>query len=334
MSCERRGIVQAIFIGILASLFFASTFILNRAMELSGGSWIWSAALRYLFTVPFLLLIVMARRNTRVLFDNMKTRPLEWFIWSSVGFGFFYAPLCFAAAYGPSWLVAGTWQITIVAGTLLVPVFYEKVKTAHGIQRKRHKIPVRELVTSVFILIGVGLIQARETETADLAKLIIGILPVLIAAFAYPLGNRKMMEICKERLDVFQRVLGMTIASIPFWLVLSCYGIITVGMPSQGQILQSCIVAILSGIIATVLFFYATDKAKGNPKKLAIVEATQAGEVVFAVIGEFLFLGGTLPTGWPLIGIIIIVIGMILHSVNSGKCRKFLCGYEIWPKIF
>jgi len=303
-------------IGILASLFFSSTFILNRAMDLSGGSWIWSASLRYLFTLPFLLLIVVARRNTQELFADMRAKPLPWLSWSSVGFGLFYAPLCFAAAYGPAWLVAGTWQFTIVAGSLLVPLFYKKITTAQGIQRERHKIPVRELVTSLFILVGVGLIQQRATENIGFIKLIIGILPVLIAAFAYPLGNRKMMSICGARLDVYQRVLGMTIASIPFWLLLSWYGVATVGLPSSGQLIQSLIVAVFSGIIATVLFFYATDQAKGNPKKLAVVEATQAGEVAFTLIGEVVFLGGVLPTGWPLIGIIIVIVGMILHSVN------------------
>jgi drug/metabolite transporter (DMT)-like permease len=124
------------------------------------------------------------------------------------------------------------------------------------------------------------------------------------------------MSICGARLDVYQRVLGMTIASIPFWLLLSWYGVATVGLPSSGQLIQSLIVAVFSGIIATVLFFYATDQAKGNPKKLAVVEATQAGEVAFTLIGEVVFLGGVLPTGWPLIGIIIVIVGMILHSVN------------------
>ncbi|MDF2500809.1 MAG: protein of unknown function transrane [Anaerosporomusa subterranea] len=311
--------MQLIFIGILASLFFSSTFVLNRAMDLSGGSWIWSASLRYIFTVPFLLLIVMSRRNMQALFDHMKLKPREWFIWSSVGFGLFYAPLCFAAAYGPAWLVAGTWQVTIVAGSLLVPFFYKRIKTENGIQNKRHKMPKRELVISAFILLGVVLIQAREIENIDFTKLTIGILPVIIAAFAYPLGNRKMMSICEERLDVYQRVLGMTIASIPFWLVLSFYGMDTIGLPSSGQIIQSFIVAIFSGIIATMLFFYATDKAKGNPKQLAVVEATQAGEVVFTVMGEVLFLEGKLPFGWPLMGIIIVIIGMILHSLNLDE---------------
>ena len=288
-------------------------------MELSGGSWIWSASLRYLFTIPFLVLIVMTRRNMKALFEEMKSRPLPWLTWSTIGFGLFYAPLCFAAAYGPAWLVAGTWQFTIVAGSLLVPFFYKKTTTLKGIQKERHKIPIRELLTSVFILVGVGFIQISESSNVEMRKLIIGILPVIIAAFAYPLGNRKMMSICGNRFDVYQRILGMTIASVPFWLVLSFYEIVTVGLPSSEQITQSFIVAIFSGIIATVLFFYATDKVKGNPKKLAVVEATQAGEVAFTVIGEILFLGSALPVGWQLLGIIIIIIGMILHSMNLGE---------------
>lgn len=43
--------------------------------------------------------------------------------------------------------------------------------------------------------------------------------PVVIAAFAYPLGNRRMLEEYGGRLDTFQRVLGMTLASLPFWLI-------------------------------------------------------------------------------------------------------------------
>jgi drug/metabolite transporter (DMT)-like permease len=311
--------LQVILIGILASLFFASTFVINRAMDLSGGSWIWSASLRYLFTVPLLLLIVMTRRNMKALIDEMKMQPLSWIVWSTVGFGLFYAPLCFAAAYGPAWLVAGTWQITIVAGSLLVPLFYEEKRTANGVRKIRHRIPLQEMVTSIFILMGVVLLHNKASSSIEMTQLALGFLPVLVAAFAYPLGNRKMMAICKDKLDVYQRVLGMTMASIPFWLVLSLYGIKTVGLPSSEQIVQSFIVAICSGIIATVLFFYATDKAEGNPKKLAAVEATQSGEVVFTVFGEVIFLKGEIPAGGSLIGIIIIIMGMVLHSMKLAQ---------------
>ena len=33
---------------------FAVTFILNRAMELSGGSWMWSSSLRFLLWFRFI----------------------------------------------------------------------------------------------------------------------------------------------------------------------------------------------------------------------------------------------------------------------------------------
>ncbi|HLS59711.1 MAG TPA: multidrug resistance efflux transporter family protein, partial [Virgibacillus sp.] len=39
--------MRAILIGIIAALFFSVTFILNRSMELAGGSWAWSASLRF-----------------------------------------------------------------------------------------------------------------------------------------------------------------------------------------------------------------------------------------------------------------------------------------------
>lgn len=311
--------MKAIAIGILASLFFASTFVLNRAMDLSGGNWIWSASLRYLFMVPFLAVIVASRHKTTQLFAEMKARPLEWLGWSTIGFGLFYAPLCFAAAYGPAWLIAATWQITIVAGSLLVPLFYDEVTTVSGSPKKRHKIPGKELATSAFILVGVGLVQLRGTGSLELSELIMVVAPVVVAAFAYPLGNRKMMSICKDRLDVYQRVLGMTLASMPFWLMLSFYGLATTGLPSTEQTFQSFLVAVCSGVIATVLFFYATDCVRNSPRQLAAVEATQAGEVVFTVAGEVLFLAGTIPSGWSLLGIVVIVFGMIAHSMSAKK---------------
>nr|NSL47704.1 multidrug resistance efflux transporter family protein [Dendrosporobacter quercicolus DSM 1736]SDM80139.1 Putative multidrug resistance efflux transporter [Dendrosporobacter quercicolus] len=314
--------MRVMIIGLLAALFFASTFVLNRAMDLAGGSWVWSAALRYFFTLPFLLAIVAFRRNLRPLLEELTAQPAAWIIWSTVGFGLFYAPLCFAAAYGPAWMAAGTWQITIVAGSLLVPLFYHQAEPGAGGKPGRQKIPARELLISAFILLGVVFIQTRDTAGLEPAAMLAGVLPVVIAAFAYPLGNRKMMVVCAGRLDVFQRVLGMTIASLPFWLVLSLYGAATAGPPAPDQLAQTLLVAVLSGIIATVLFFYATDKAQGDPRKLAIIEATQAGEVVFTVIGEVLFLAGAVPSGWPLAGIVIIVTGMILHSLNLKPAEK------------
>lgn len=49
---------KALGLGILGSFFFAFTFILNRSMNLSGGFWMWSAVLRYVYTLPILAVIL------------------------------------------------------------------------------------------------------------------------------------------------------------------------------------------------------------------------------------------------------------------------------------
>ncbi|WP_028782414.1 multidrug resistance efflux transporter family protein [Thalassobacillus devorans] len=311
--------MKEILIGIVASVFFAVTFILNRSMELSGGSWLWSSSLRFLFMVPFLILIVLLRKNGRQVIDELKRNPLPWVGWSFVGFGLFYAPLTYAAAYGPGWLVAGTWQMTIVAGALLGPLFHKTIETPEGSVRVRNKLEVRALLFSLFILFGVALIQVQKAGELTFYEMVIGVLPVVVAAFAYPLGNRKMMEVCGGRLDTFQRVLGMTLASLPFWLIIAATGWATAGTPSSSQLLQTFIVAVSSGVIATTLFFIATDRARKNQGKLAAVEATQSTQVLFVLLGETWLLSAPFPQGIALAGLAIIITGMALHSYFTKK---------------
>ncbi|WP_026591093.1 DMT family transporter [Bacillus sp. UNC437CL72CviS29] len=306
--------MKAIAAGVLASFFFAFTFILNRAMDIQGGSWIWSASLRYYFMVPLLVMIVMYRGNLKQLFQYMKNNPKEWLLWSIVGFGLFYAPLSFAGAFGPGWLVASTWQITIIAGILLTPFF--ATNSLHK------KIPMKELMMSAVILLGVLLMQVEQASSLGIRETVLCVVPVIVAAFAYPFGNRKMMQICKGEIDVFQRVLGMTLASLPFWFLLSGYEVSTNGLPSSDQVFQCFIVAISSGLIATVLFFFATDLVKDDPQKLATVEATQSGEVLFALLGELIWLSAPFPSSLSWIGMSLVVVGMILHSYVAVVVKK------------
>jgi hypothetical protein len=305
--------MRPILLGVLAALFFAVTFVVNRAMDLAGGSWIWSASLRYIFMVPFLVIIVLARNNLKQLFSVMKEQPRSWIVWSFIGFGLFYAPLCFSAAYSPGWLIAGTWQITIISGSLLAPLFWVTI----GNKRVKGKIPLKGLMLSMIILLGIILMQIEHAQSIPMTTVLLGILPVLIASFAYPLGNRKMMEICDGRLDAYQRVLGMTLASLPLWFLLSIYGLLTVGAPTLQQSIQSLIVAISSGVIATVLFFMATDLVRGNMQKLAAVEATQSIEVLFALVGEIIILSLPIPTPLSWVGMLVVILGMVIHSYVS-----------------
>ncbi|MCM3619856.1 multidrug resistance efflux transporter family protein [Sutcliffiella horikoshii] len=310
--------MKAILIGVVASMFFAVTFILNRSMELSGGSWLWSSSLRFFFMVPFLFVIVWIRGNLGQLFREMRSAPLAWLLWSFTGFVLFYGPITFAAAYGPGWLVAGTWQLTIIAGVLLGPFFYKMVQG----KKVRERIPMRGLVISFIIFAGVLLIQTQQGSGLTGTMVLYGILPVAIASFAYPLGNRKMMEVCGGRLDTFQRVLGMTLATIPVWLIVAATGFISVGAPSQEQVLQTFIVAISSGVIATTLFFVATDMVRDSQEQLAAVEATQSTQVLFVLIGEVLLLSTPLPNGMGMLGLFVIIIGMLLHSFFTKKRVK------------
>lgn len=310
--------MKEIAIGLLASVFFAVTFVLNRSMELSGGSWMWSASLRFFFMLPFFVVIVAMRGTLRPLLREMKQHPAAWIVWSFFGFVLFYAPLTYAAASGPGWLVGGTWQLTIVAGVLLTPLFREQKKG----QAVRQKIPLGALAISCVILAGIFLLQLEKSDGLNISGFLTGVLPVLIAAFAYPLGNRKMMELCGGRVDTFSRILGMILASLPFWLLLSAFGWGIDGAPSSSQLLQTFIVGLSSGVIATTLFFIATDRSRNHPGRLASVEATQSAQVLFTLIGEVLLFGASLPGPSASSGIFLIIVGMILHSWYTKKVKE------------
>ena len=305
---------KAFMLGICASFFFAFTFILNQQMHLSGGSWYWSSSLRYIFMLPMLLIIMISKRQLKEVIIDIRKKPLSWLLWSTIGFGFFYAPLSFASSYGASWLVAGTWQLTIVAGGLMSPLFFKIIKTEKGIVKIRNKIPKKSLLISLLILVGIALMYIEEATDISLLNTMLVIIPVIIAAFSYPLGNRKMMEICDSNINTRQRVFGMTLCSMPFWIIISLLGISNSGLPGKSQLIQSFIVAVFSGIIATILFFKATDIVKDNSHNIAIIESTQAGEVVFTLLGGILIFHDTVPTTLSLIGLIIVVLGMILNS--------------------
>lgn len=298
---------KALFLGILSSFFFAFTFILNRSMNLGGGYWMWNAPLRYFITLPIMALLIWTKSGCKsvqliAVLDAIKKNPFKWILWSTIGFGVFYLPLTFASTLGESWMTAAAWEITIVAGVLLTPL-------------DGKKIPVKNVFLSSIIVVGVFVMQIPNIQNKNIMGNLIALGFILVAAFAYPLGNRKMMKVCPVGLDTMQRILGMLLCSTPFWMITGLCAFITGGAPSSGQLVQSCGVALFSGVIATTLFFSATGIVKDNPKHLAVIEATQCGEVIFTLLGGVLILGDSLPTAWGYIGIGLVVIGMVLNSL-------------------
>ncbi len=296
---------KPLLLGLLASFFFAFTFLLNRSIHLSGGHWLWSACLRYFFMLPPLALWVKFTSGFGRLWAAIRQKPAQWILWSCVGFGLFYAPLTYASAHGTAWLVAATWQITLVAGVLLTPLFGQP-------------IPRKNLFMSFVVLTGVFLLNLPAD--GDFKGFSLSVLaPVLVAAVAYPLGNRKMMQHSPETLTTPERVLGMTLCSMVFWVPLALFAYGQAGLPGKDQLVQSALVALFSGVAATLLFFRATDLSKRDPKLLALIEATQSGEVLFSLLGGVLLLKDPLPSPLGVLGLLLVLAGMVGSSLAVRK---------------
>lgn len=315
-------LIKAIGLGIVASLFFASTFVLNRVMRVDGSSLWWISALRYFFTVPFLIAIVWWRQGLKALWVEIWSHPWPWILWGSIGFGLFYLPLTWVAGWAPAWLVASSWQLTIIAGSLLVPFM-------GGEGPEDRTLPLASLIPSIAILLGVGLAEVSAAHGSN-PRIWWALLPILVAAFAYPLGNRQMMRYCRQRgrFDVYQRTLGMTLGSLPFWLVVAVIGALRSGVPTLSETVDTLLVALLSGVVATLLFFAATDRAEGRAVWLARIEATQSMEIVFTVLLSSLIFGAGWPTPLGVLGLGFIVIGMVWHS-GLRRQRKIDAGGNI-----
>ena len=306
---------RALFLGFLSSVFFSVTYVVNAAMAKSGGDWMWSACLRYLFLLPMLLVLTI-RQGWKPVFFELRRVPLPWILWSTVGFGIFYAPLAFAAAYGPSWMVAGAFQFTMLAGALETPLFKDK-------DGKRQKIPTQLFPAFAVIIAGIFLLQVEQIrKDPDIVRAMLFAIPVLISASAYPLGNRKTMAVCKTKLTTQQRMLAMTMGSLPFWLLIAGTATVRVGLPSAIQLKQAFLVSLFSGLIATLIFFEGTRLVKENPQRLALVESTQCGEVIFSLVGGILFLHDALPGLFGWLGLALIVGGMIVNSLLTIKAKS------------
>lgn len=303
---------KALILGIVSSVFFSVTYVLNASMAQSGGSWMWSACLRYLLLFP-MLLILTAKQGWRPVLAELKRAPLRWILWSTVAFGVFYATLAFASAYGPSWMVAGAFQFTMLAGALETPLFRDD-------KGNRQKIPVKLFPAFAVILAGIFLLQIEKIQKdPDLGRALLFAIPVLISASAFPLGNRKCMDICKGKLTTLQRMLLMTVASMPFWLILAAVATARVGLPSVSQLTQAATVSLFAGLIATLIFFEGTRLVKDHPQRLALVESTQCGEVIFSLLGGILFLRDDMPGLYGWLGLLLIVGGMIVNSLLTIK---------------
>ncbi len=304
-------------LGLLSGLFFSSTFVLNRFMSLEGGHWVWSASLRYAFMILLLLMVLRIVQGQKATKEVFKLFWEHWFFWvvsGSIGFGCFYALICYSADYAPSWVVAATWQVTIIASLLILMLF-------------ERSFPKKIWLFSLIIFLGVILVNTSHIVVFDLMEFIKGSFPVLIAAFCYPFGNQLVWELKHghkmfPKIDspllenAFNKVLLLSLGSVPFWIIL--IALTHPPLPANAQIFNTALVALLSGIVATTLFLMARHRAKKS-SEIAAVDATQASEVVFALLGEMLFLGTPLPNGQAWFGMVFVFVGLFLFIYFQEK---------------
>jgi drug/metabolite transporter (DMT)-like permease len=299
-------------LGLVAAAFFSVTFVLNRAMSLEGGHWVWSASLRYLDMAILLSAFLLIRRGPGYLAEVLRLfgrRLRFWLVAGGIGFGVFYAACCFAADHAPGWIIAATWQVTILATPLVLRAFGERV-------------PLRGIVFLVVIFAGIVVINLNQIlHGAGPHEIIAGVLPMLVAAVAYPTGNQ-LLNRAKHAggtdgallADPVAAVLLLTLGSLPFFAVL--VGVTLPPPPSTGQIASTAVIALVAGGLATTLFLYARNLSR-DPYRIAAVDATQSGEVGFALLGEMLWLGVPAPNllGW--LGLAAVMGGLVGFTLKS-----------------
>lgn len=320
MSARTRHVaLSAVAIALLSALFFTCTYVFNRAAAVEGGHWAWTGSLRYLLTLPLLLLVMPFQGGMAPVWRAMRAHPGPWLLWSGIGFVLFYLCLSFAAASGPSWLVAGTFQVTVIAGMLCAPLLYRDA---------RARIPRPALAVGIVIVAGVLLMQFGHGGGALDRDGWIALALVAVSAVAYPLGNRGLLlhlerarietsvpETNAPELNATQRVFGMTLASQPLWWLVAAFAFARAGAPPMGQVWLAGGVALGAGIIATILFFQATGMVRNDPTALAATEAMQAAEILFATLIGVLWLGEAWPQGRALGGAVVIIAGIVAFSL-------------------
>lgn len=295
-------------IGLLSGVFFTATFLINRAISLDGGHWFFSGALRVFYAVLFISLGFIVLKG----FDYFKSVIKEyiehfrfWTIAGTIGFGFFYSLLCYAADFSPAWVVATTWQVTIIS-SLFVLAFFGK------------KLSKKIWFFTIIIFAGITMVNLSHFDINNIEPLLLGFLPVLIASFCYPFGNQMVWEEKTKRIEknkdskvlnnTFVKVFLLTLGSFPFWVIL--YFLSDATTPTYSQYVNVGLITLLSGIIATSLFLYARSHADTS-SKIVLVDATQSGEVFFALIGEIIFLNAAIPNGMGIAGLVITLVGLI-----------------------
>lgn len=301
-------------LGLFSSLLFSVTFLVNRLISLDGGHWFYSGSLRVIYAIIlFSLGFILFKGFSyyKLVIKEYVENFRFWTIAGTIGFGFFYSLLCFAAEFSPAWIVATTWQITIIS-SLFVLTFFGK------------KLSKKIWFFTIFIFLGVILVNLSHFQTDNLEALLFGFISLLVASVSYPFGNQMVWEEKRKRKEAnqnikiinnsFVKVFLLTLGSFPFWIVL--YFLTDPTPPNLSQYISVGIITVISGILATSLFLYVRSQADTS-SKVMLVDSTQSSQVLFALSAEMAFLGASFPNTIGIIGIFVTIIG--LAAITKAK---------------
>ncbi|HWV70511.1 MAG TPA: multidrug resistance efflux transporter family protein, partial [Pseudosphingobacterium sp.] len=269
------------------------------------------------FMIPIMSLPLLMTKKLFPLVAVLIKFPVIFFKWGILGFGGLYTCIALASLYLPGWLIAAIFQINILAGMLIAPFIYND---------HRKKIPLKALTLSLFIVLGVLVMQLdRLTHLQSIHSIYFSFLLILIGAFVWPMANRKLLVDLEQKginLNAMQRVMGLTVGSTPLLLLLVFYAYAQSGIAPITQIQASLYSAVFSGFLGGVCFYQATQMVKHNPIALATVEATQVFEILFALVGEMVLINAPMPSKYALLGMLLIGVAMLVQVLLAVRTSR------------
>lgn len=304
--------------GFLAALFFSITFAINKWLNVEkGGHWYWTACLRYVFVLLLLSAFIIARYSFTHLLDTFKcffSNILFWVFAGGIGFGVFYLSLCYAASFSDGWVLATTWQSTILFTPFIIYFL-------------GNKLDYKGLGFLLIIFAGVVLVNSSAFIKLD-RNLLSSILPILLAAFCYPLGNTLCKYACEGKFDKltvslfkisrnpYSQILMMVLGALPVllfaWFIFDPYP------PTKTQVEYVFIVALLTGVIATSFLYKARILAGSNSSALAFADGTQSFEAPLALFWECSLFNGKMPNWLGFFGLGVLFIGIMLYYKSKS----------------
>lgn len=306
---EMKRIVS---LGVIAAFFFSSTFAINKWLNIKeGGHWYWTACLRYIYVFIFLSLFTVFFNGPRIYKEIIHCFISYWYFWvvaGGIGFGLFYMSLCYAASYSAGWVLATTWQVTILMTPVVIVFLGSKIES-------------RGVIYLPFLFTGVVLVNYEEFSTMSGID-IKSVIPISFAALCYPFGNTICKYACEGRYpkipinkfsfsqNVFSQILLMTLGALPILILVGVA--VSPPHPTISQIYSTAFIAMSTGVIGTSLLYKARQLAKSNSSALSAADGTQAAEAPLALFWEWFLFGGALPSKIGFLGLWLVVAGITL----------------------